>query len=181
MKAGASLPWDGCVNTRHLRDVQVAGGPLSPAALVRSDSVSSLSPTGWQALVGHGGGRCRAGRRVGPCLGRDRTGLVVAFLLLLAGATDDAVSADYAISGPRLEASFAELIASEADPERRRVHEWHRAQPGDLIQSALADPRQTYGGAESYLVAGGAPPDIRERVVARLSSAGPPDHSGEAQ
>jgi protein tyrosine/serine phosphatase len=249
VKAASSLPWDGCVNARHLGEVALADGQVAPAALVRSDSVSSLGPNGWRALVDHGirtivdlratdetqrdPVRAPAGVAyrhvpiidvIGPeetslpaslrwdeayremlsrfrpgfaaavtavaeaepggvlvqCrLGRDRTGIVIALLLLLAGATDDAVSADYALSRARLEGTFDELIATESDRERRRVYEWHRAQPDDLIRTVLADLEETYGGVESYLVAGGAPADIGERITARLLNPGALDPSAE--
>lgn len=49
------LSWDGCFNARDLGDLPTAdGGRTRPGAVVRSDSVHSLTAAGWAALEAHG-------------------------------------------------------------------------------------------------------------------------------
>ncbi|MBF9128317.1 tyrosine-protein phosphatase [Plantactinospora sp. S1510] len=48
-------------------------------------------------------------------IGRDRTGLASLLLLALVGVTPDAIVADYALSGERLEPYFAEARAAHGD------------------------------------------------------------------
>ncbi len=49
------LDWDGCFNVRDLGGLPTAeGGYTVPGALVRADSLSRLSVTGWQAVLEHG-------------------------------------------------------------------------------------------------------------------------------
>jgi hypothetical protein len=49
------LDWDGLINARDLGgSPTIDGGAIRPGALVRSDSLSSLTPAGADALVAHG-------------------------------------------------------------------------------------------------------------------------------
>jgi len=49
--------------------------------------------------------------------GKDRTGLIAALLLALADVEPDAITSDYAVSGPNLRATYLKRYA-DADPER---------------------------------------------------------------
>ena len=53
--------------------------------------------------------------------GKDRTGLVCALLLELAGATEEAIVNDYALSEANMEALFASWIASAPDEGERTI------------------------------------------------------------
>ena len=49
------LVWDGCLNVRDLGGHPTEdGGETRFGSIVRADSVSQLSPAGWEALVGYG-------------------------------------------------------------------------------------------------------------------------------
>jgi protein tyrosine/serine phosphatase len=52
-------------------------------------------------------------------VGRDRTGLVCALLLSVAGVPPDAIAADYALSAERLAPLYEEWLRSERDPATR--------------------------------------------------------------
>ena len=52
-------------------------------------------------------------------VGRDRTGLVCALMLSVAGVPPDAIAADYALSAERLAPLYAEWLRVEEDPQTR--------------------------------------------------------------
>lgn len=90
--------------------------------------------------------------------GKDRTGTLVALILELLGVSDDDIEADYRASEPHLARAMA--IAG-GDPE---------AESGELeiypdsLLGTLAWVRETFGGAEAYLLVCG----VEEATVRRL-------------
>jgi protein-tyrosine phosphatase len=100
--------------------------------------------------------------------GKDRTGIVVALLLRLAGVPADAVADDYAESEANLE-QLSRAWADEAptEEERARRVELNRT-PRQAMVEVLAALDERYGGVREYLLAAGAPPDLLERAAARL-------------
>ncbi len=95
--------------------------------------------------------------------GVDRTGLVSALLLRLAGVSSDDVAADFALSGSNWAPSFPEWIADATDePERRR-----RQLLSDIRAEAMtAVLREIH--AESYLRQAGVGETALERIRERL-------------
>jgi protein-tyrosine phosphatase len=85
------------------------------------------------------------------CLvGRDRTGLVSALLLSVAGVPPEAIAADYAASAERLAPLYAELIADADDPQiRARLERENVAEASAML--ALLDGLD----AEEYLLGAG--------------------------
>ncbi|WP_327092152.1 tyrosine-protein phosphatase [Nonomuraea sp. NBC_01738] len=93
--------------------------------------------------------------------GKDRTGLVVALALELAGVAAQEIAADYARTAiglrpdpdatPRSRLLFAEITA-------------------ETMLATLEYLRAEYGGAEPYLLAGGLDPEDIGRVTARLGA-----------
>ena len=100
--------------------------------------------------------------------GKDRTGLVAALLLRLAGVGIDAIAEDYSLSelhlAPRLEKWLAETADEE---ERERLREFSRT-PAPSMQRVLAELEQRYGSVAAYLEAGGASSEDVERARSRL-------------
>jgi protein-tyrosine phosphatase len=100
--------------------------------------------------------------------GKDRTGLLSAFLLHLAGVDDDDIAADYALSEerlrPRHEAWFA---AAETDEELERLQRIAQTPAGSMV-GVFAELERHYGGVESYLRAAGVTDEELELVRARL-------------
>jgi protein-tyrosine phosphatase len=80
--------------------------------------------------------------------GKDRTGLVVALLLGLAGVADVAISEDYALSAgylePRLAETRARYLREGRDPSRLDS-------PASVMRSTLDHLHARYGGAAAYL------------------------------
>jgi protein-tyrosine phosphatase len=100
--------------------------------------------------------------------GKDRTGLVTAFLLSLAGVSREDIAADYAVSEERLRERHDEWIA-EAATEEERARLWRIAvTPAESMLGVLEELNRRYGGVEEFLKAGGATEEDLERIRARL-------------
>jgi len=87
--------------------------------------------------------------------GKDRTGLVTAFLLHIAGVDDEQIAADYAISEKRLQPRHAAWLAeagTEAERERlRRV----ASTPAASMVGVLEELERRCGSVEAFLRASG--------------------------
>jgi protein-tyrosine phosphatase len=100
--------------------------------------------------------------------GKDRTGLVTAFLLRLAGVPIAEIAADYALSEERLRTRHEEWFVSAADEaELARLHRI-AATPESSMVEVLEELERRYGSIEGYLRAGGATDEDLERARARL-------------
>lgn len=104
-----------------------------------ADAFTVLSDDGFPALI-----HCTAGK--------DRTGIVVALLLRLAGVDADTIAGDYALTGTYIQDLLAELRHEAAtagrDPERyERMLEY----APDAILIMLTHLEEQYGGSEAYL------------------------------
>jgi protein-tyrosine phosphatase len=100
--------------------------------------------------------------------GKDRTGLVTAFLLRLAGVSIGEIAADYALSEERLRTRHEQWFASAADEaELARLHRI-AATPESSMVEVLEELERRYGSIEGYLRAGGATDEDLERARARL-------------
>jgi protein-tyrosine phosphatase len=100
--------------------------------------------------------------------GKDRTGLLSAFLLHLAGVDSEEIAADYALSEerlrPRHEAWF-EAAESEEELERlRRIAQT----PAASMLGVFAELERRYGGVEAYLGEAGVTAEELELVRERL-------------
>jgi protein-tyrosine phosphatase len=102
--------------------------------------------------------------------GKDRTGLVVALIQSWLGVPEDVIGADYARSAELLHADDDEAIAKQEEALGVNVRDRPdllEARP-EWIVDALAEVRETHGGAEAYLLAHGARPDDLRRLRAAL-------------
>ena len=113
------------------------------------------------------------GRIEGPAVvhcfaGKDRTGLVAAMALSLAGVEKDAIAADYAETDVQLAERYAEWLAS-ASPERlASMRDELRCQP-EWMLGLLGHIDSTWGGVEPYLAAGGTAPTELATLKAKLT------------
>jgi protein-tyrosine phosphatase len=100
--------------------------------------------------------------------GKDRTGLLTAFLLHLAGVEEETIAEDYALSEERLRPrheSWFEAAESEEELERlRRIAQT----PVESMLGVFEQLEQRYGGVEAYLRDAGVNDQELERVRARL-------------
>ncbi|MFD7022720.1 tyrosine-protein phosphatase [Promicromonospora sukumoe] len=97
--------------------------------------------------------------------GKDRTGLVVALALTLAGADVDALADDYEVTNARLAPRYEERAAGAGDdrPAERKVPPTRH-----VILGALDHLSVRHGGVEAYLTGGGLTPGHVRALRARL-------------
>ena len=100
--------------------------------------------------------------------GKDRTGLVTAFLLHLAGVATDEIATDYALSEERLSTRHEKWIAeAESDEERARLERITQT-PADSIKGVFAELERRYGSVEGYLRHAGLTDDDLRRARTRI-------------
>ena len=103
--------------------------------------------------------------------GKDRTGLVVALLLSLAGVPRDAIAADYALSERNLAQRTAQWLAQASGEEERDRIARIAACPPEAMHGVLDELDRRYGSVREYLLAAGATDDELDRAAARLRAA----------
>lgn len=87
--------------------------------------------------------------------GKDRTGLLSAFLLHLAGVADEDIAADYALSEQRLRSRHEGwFAAAETDEELERLRRIAQTPAASMV-GVFAELERRYGGVEPYLRAAG--------------------------
>jgi protein-tyrosine phosphatase len=102
--------------------------------------------------------------------GKDRTGIVVALALLVAGASIEDVVADYALSEANLAETHQLWVDAAADARERRRREMLLPTPPSAMRRVLEEVERRHGGAEGYLrdagVSDGDIARLRDRVAA---------------
>ena len=102
--------------------------------------------------------------------GKDRTGLIVAMALVIAGVEEQVITADYALTEARMrEENIAHLEAIQ-DPRRREIAARLQPTPPENMLRVLGHLDDKYGGVAAYLRSGGldqaALTALRDRLVA---------------
>ncbi len=102
--------------------------------------------------------------------GKDRTGLVVALALGVAGADPETIATDYAVTGERLSPYVEKYLATIEDERQREFWRGHQGTPVAFMIDVLEHLDREYGGVEPYLRTGGMTEEqiraLRERLVA---------------
>jgi protein tyrosine/serine phosphatase len=141
-----------------------------PAAITRDFYLTFLEHFRENAAAGIRAvaGAAEGGVVVHCVAGKDRTGLLCAFLLDLAGVPEDAIAADYAVSEERLRPRHqAWLAEAETDAERERIRRISRTPPEAML-GVFAELERRYGGVAGYLRHAGLDDDELEVAAARL-------------
>ena len=100
--------------------------------------------------------------------GKDRTGMLSAFLLHLAGVDDEQIAADYALSEERLRPRHEQWLAeAETEAERERLRRISRT-PAEAMVGVFAELERRHGGATEFLRGSGLSAEELERARARL-------------
>lgn len=100
--------------------------------------------------------------------GKDRTGLVTALLLRLAGVGIGEIAADYALSEERLRPRHdAWLAEAGTEAERERIRRIS-VTPASAMVEVLEELERRYGSVEGYLRAGGLTDEELDLARARL-------------
>jgi protein tyrosine/serine phosphatase len=111
-------------------------------------------------------------RRGAVCIhcmgGRDRTGLVAALLLRLAGVSIRDVADDYAASGEALADAHTAWVAAAPDDEERQRRAIFGHAPADVMVDVLEELERRHGSVAAYLRAAGVPEHELNAVRARL-------------
>jgi protein-tyrosine phosphatase len=100
--------------------------------------------------------------------GKDRTGLVSALLLRLAGVGVEQVADDYAESDANLSALTEAWRAEASDEAERAKRQELYGTPRRAMLGVLEELDRRYGGVREYLRGGGATDDDLDRAAARL-------------
>jgi protein-tyrosine phosphatase len=103
--------------------------------------------------------------------GKDRTGVVSAVLLRLAGVRHEEIGEDYAITSVNLEPSTSKWIPAIEDAAERAKWEKLRNTPADAIVRVVREIELRYGDVVSYLRAAGLSAEQVERLRERLVAA----------
>lgn len=104
--------------------------------------------------------------------GKERTGIVAALLLWLAGVADTAVAEDWTASDAYLQPLYEEWIANEGDPTIRAKRAEGFVTRAEHILDVLTHVRRSHGSLEEYLLAGGLTAAQLDRARRRLVSSG---------
>ena len=100
--------------------------------------------------------------------GKDRTGLIAAMLLSLAGVAPEHVAADYAETDLELAPQYETWIA-EAPADKRKAFIDELRCPPERILGVLEHFDCRWGGVHSYLEAAGMSPAAIEQISSRLA------------
>ena len=101
--------------------------------------------------------------------GKDRTGLVAAMLLSLAGVEPAAIGADYAETDIQLAARYEEWLAA-ARPDRVESMRDELRCPPEWMLGALEHLESKWGGVDAYLEAAGLPSSAITRLQSKLTA-----------
>jgi protein tyrosine/serine phosphatase len=100
--------------------------------------------------------------------GKDRTGLLTALLLHVAGVDVDEIAADYALSEERLRPRHEQWLAeAETDEDLERMKRMLQT-PAESIKGVFEELERRYGSVEDYLRQAGLTEDELDRARARL-------------
>jgi protein-tyrosine phosphatase len=100
--------------------------------------------------------------------GKDRTGLIAALLLRLAGVPIEDVARDYALSADNLRAGTAQWIAEARDDKERMIREAIAATPPEAMRGVLDELERRHGTVARFLLEVGVGEETIERARARL-------------
>jgi len=104
--------------------------------------------------------------------GKDRTGMVAAMSLALAGVGVESIAADFAETDAQMATRYAEWLAA-ARPEQLEVMRDDLRCPPERIVGVLEHIEKRWGGVEGYLETAGMPPadisQLKSKLVIGLS------------
>jgi protein-tyrosine phosphatase len=99
--------------------------------------------------------------------GKDRTGLVSAILLRLAGVDHATIGADYALTAGNLRERWEAWLQEAPDEERAKLEKLQHT-PADAMARVVQEIERRYGDVASYLRAAGLTDAQVERLRERL-------------
>ena len=101
--------------------------------------------------------------------GKDRTGLIVALLLALAGVSDADIADDYELTAQNIEPLIIDWLDEMSDQAAERARLRELALPrAEAMLNTLGYLRERYGSVERYLLEAGVSAKQLEQLRARL-------------
>ena len=153
--------------TDDVRDYMAVDDPAGYWAVSYTRILGAFAPNFARALAAIAD--APQGAVVFHCVGgKDRTGLVAALLLRLAGAPIEEIARDYALTAglrSRAPDRWVEAAPDEAERERRL---FMQHTPAEAMQWALEQLEQEHGSVEAYLSRAGLDAARIERLRKRL-------------
>jgi protein-tyrosine phosphatase len=150
--------WDAVKDPAWMVEGYVLIARLSGKNVAKAIAAVSDAPSG--GVVIH----CHAGK--------ERTGVVSALLLSLAGVADETVADDWTASDAYLQPLYEEWLANETDPAIRARRSEGFVTHAEHIVDVLTYVRRTHGSVAEYLLATGLTLDQLDRARRRLVSSG---------
>jgi protein tyrosine/serine phosphatase len=102
--------------------------------------------------------------------GKDRTGVVCAFALLVAGVPREEVVADYALTGERIEAIVDRLAGADAYQDDMKTRTLDDLRPHALSMRHFFDRLDELGGPLTWLTDHGFGPEEQAALRDRLTA-----------
>jgi len=103
--------------------------------------------------------------------GKDRTGLVAALLLRLAGAAVDEIADDYGLTYAMRSRGPDRFVEASPDDRERRKRTFMQHSPPDAMRRALEELERRHGDVAAYLRAAGLDDERLQRLRERLAPA----------
>jgi len=101
--------------------------------------------------------------------GKDRTGLISALLLSVAGVPGEAIAEDYALTDTCLQPLHDRLLDENGGtPEERAAMAYELSSPPEVMYAVFQHLDQRYGGTEGYVLRAGLRPENLDRLRERL-------------
>lgn len=156
--------------------VPLVGGDIAADPVGRVVAVDAVGEA-YARYLHHGGSRLAGALArdawapsalyVHCAVGKDRTGVVSALLLKVAGASDDAVVEDHLLTGPAVRPVIERLGARPAY-EHLAVPDWAAQAPSEAAMRAFLAHLRRLGGALSWLLDHGVDPETMDRLIGLL-------------
>lgn len=103
--------------------------------------------------------------------GKDRTGLIAALLLRLAGASIDEIAHDYSLTQQQVAGRPNEWVEAAPDERERARRRFMQNTPADAMRRTLEELERRHGSVEGYLRDAGLDDGQLERLRGRLAPA----------
>ena len=101
--------------------------------------------------------------------GKDRTGLVAALLLRLAGVSVADIAADYGLSAENIKPLWQQWVEDAGDDGERELRRRLSASPADAMAQVLETLECDHGNVRGYLLDAGVSEGDLERILERLT------------
>jgi protein-tyrosine phosphatase len=100
--------------------------------------------------------------------GKDRTGLVAALLLRLAGVRLADIAEDYGLSAENIKPLWQQWVEDGGDANERELRRRLSASPSEAMAQVLETLEREHGSVRTYLLGAGLEEDDLDRALARL-------------